>query len=62
MKRRRLIDHLATHGCVLLREGARHSLWQNTTLKRQSAVPRHTEIDNILAGRICRDLGVPPIP
>ncbi|MHB8867795.1 MAG: type II toxin-antitoxin system HicA family toxin [Thermoleophilia bacterium] len=62
MKRRRLIDHLVAHGCVQLREGARHSWWQNPELKRRSAVPRHTEISNNLARRICRDLGVPPVP
>jgi len=62
VKRRRLIEHLATHGCALMREGARHSLWQNPSLKKQSAIARHAEIDNTLARRICRDLGIPPIP
>jgi len=46
----------------LMREGARHSLWQNPSLKKQSAIARHAEIDNTLARRICRDLGIPPIP
>jgi mRNA interferase HicA len=59
MKRRDLLAHLAAHDCVLLREGARHSWWQNPVLNKRSAVPRHTEINNHLSRKICRDLGVP---
>ena len=28
---------------------------------KRSAVPRHTEIRDILALKICKDLGVPPV-
>jgi mRNA interferase HicA len=59
MKRRDLLAHLRAHGCSLLREGARHSWWHNPALNRRSAVPRHTEIDDNLSPKICRDLGVP---
>jgi mRNA interferase HicA len=59
MKRRDLLAHLAAHGCTLLREGARHSWWHNVALNKRSAVPRHTEGNNHLARKICRDLGVP---
>lgn len=59
MKRRDLLRHLSAHGCALLREGGRHSWWQNTKLKKRSAVPRHGEINDHLARKICRDLGVP---
>ena len=41
-----------------IREGASHSWWANTTLNRRSAVPRHVEISNQLAGKICKDLGI----
>ncbi len=58
MKRRDLVAHLTSHGCSLLREGARHSWWHNPSLNKRSAVPRHTEINNNLARKICRDLGV----
>jgi len=60
MKRTEFLKHLRSQGCELLREGARHSWWHNPTLNRRSAVPRHTEIDDILAKKICKDLGVPP--
>ncbi|MFM7273392.1 MAG: type II toxin-antitoxin system HicA family toxin [Gammaproteobacteria bacterium] len=50
---------METHGCELLREGARHSWWTNASQNRRSAVPRHSEINDHLARKICRDLGVP---
>ena len=59
MKRRDLLKHLTAFGCQLLREGARHSWWHHTISGRRSAIPRHTEINNHLARKICRDLGVP---
>ncbi len=60
MKRRDLIRHLESHGCRLLREGGRHSVYFNPANLRTSAVPRHNEIGEGLARRICRDLEIPP--
>lgn len=59
MKRRELLRHLQQHGCTLLREGSRHSWWTNPEKKRRSAIPRHNEVDDYLARKICRDLEVP---
>ncbi|MDY3555604.1 type II toxin-antitoxin system HicA family toxin [Gemmata sp. JC717] len=59
MKRHDLIRHLERHGCELLREGGRHSVYRNPANGRVSTVPRHREIDDFLARKICRDLGVP---
>lgn len=61
MKRRDLIRHLTSHNCALAREGARHSLWHNVTLNRRSSIPRHAEVNELLARKICRDLGVPEL-
>ncbi|MGH2773678.1 MAG: type II toxin-antitoxin system HicA family toxin [Actinomycetota bacterium] len=47
------------NGCVLVREGAKHIWWGNPTSGAGSAVPRHTEIHDILCRKICRDLGIP---
>jgi predicted RNA binding protein YcfA (HicA-like mRNA interferase family) len=44
MKRSALIRHLAKHGCKLLREGGRHSIWKNTKTGEITAIPRHVEI------------------
>ncbi|MBU2731701.1 type II toxin-antitoxin system HicA family toxin [Acidithiobacillus ferridurans] len=59
MKRRDLLRHLTTHGCLLLREGGNHSWWHNPSLNKRSAVPRHSEINDHLAKKICNDLGIP---
>ena len=61
MKRRDLIRHLHEHGCELLREGGSHSWWHNPNQNRRSAVPRHSEINENLAIKICKDLGVPRV-
>jgi len=59
MKRRELIRHLERHGCELLREGAKHTVYVNRKARRSSTVPRHREINEDLARKICRDLEAP---
>ncbi len=61
MKRGDLLRFLRAQGCELLREGGRHSWWHNPTLNKRSAIPRHNEIIDDLARKICKDLGVPSI-
>jgi mRNA interferase HicA len=56
MKRHELLKHIRSHGCVPLREGGRHSWWHNPSLNKKSAIPRHTEISNILAAKSARTL------
>lgn len=60
MKRADLIRHLEAHGCELLREGGRHSVFVNRRTRKTSTVPRHREINDFLARKICRDLEIPP--
>jgi predicted RNA binding protein YcfA (HicA-like mRNA interferase family) len=59
VKRRELVRHLEQHGCELLREGANHSVYVNRRTAKSSTVPRHTEVNNDLGRKICKDLGVP---
>ncbi len=59
MKRTDLLRHLRRHECYLLREGKSHSWWRNGMKDLHSAVPRHREINELLAQKICRDLGIP---
>jgi len=59
MKRIDLIRHLEEHGCVLLREGGRHSVYVNRGTGKSSTVPRHREINDFLARKVCRDLEIP---
>ena len=60
MKCRDLLRHLRSHGCEFVREGAKHSWWPNPSLNKRSPVPRHNEIVEVLARKICKDLGIPP--
>jgi predicted RNA binding protein YcfA (HicA-like mRNA interferase family) len=59
VKRRDLIRHLELHGCELFREGSKHLVYVNRRSRRTSTVPRHREINEYLARKICRDLEVP---
>ena len=59
MKRIDLIRHLERHGAQLLREGGHHSVYVNRSAGKTSTVPRHREINEFLAHKICKDLEVP---
>ena len=61
MKRYALLKHLRKQGCFLKREGASHSLWCNPQTGHIEAVPRHTEIPNKLAKKVCKSLSIPEI-
>ena len=61
MKREELIRHLSEQGCEFLREGGSHSWWWNPKLNKRFSVPRHNEIGNFLARKICKDLGIAKI-
>lgn len=61
MKRRRLVKHLNRHGCELLREGARHTLYLNPQTGKRVPVPRHTEIKESTAREICKQLEIQPV-
>jgi hypothetical protein len=38
---------------VLLREGAKHSVFVNRARNKSSTIPRHREINDFLAKKIC---------
>ncbi len=59
MKRIDLIRHFESHGREFLREGSNHSVYINRTAKKSTTVPRHREINDFLARKICRNLQVP---
>ena len=61
MKRSVFLKYLRSQGCELLREGGSHSWWVNPAQNKRSSIPRHSEIKDILAVKICKDLGVKPI-
>jgi mRNA interferase HicA len=60
MKRTDLIREILTLGCKLVRHGAKHDWYRNPTTGVAQPVPRHREINELLARRIIKVLGGPP--
>lgn len=58
MKRIDLIRHLEKEGCEFFREGSKHTVYVNRVARTSSSIPRHREINEFLARKICRDLHV----
>lgn len=61
MKRRDLVRHLEKHGCEMWREGGNHTVFVNRAKRKTTAVPRHRELNEFLARKICRDLDIPEV-
>ena len=59
MKRIDLIRHLRSHGCEPLREGRKHTVYVNRNTNKSSAVPRHREVNDFTARKVCLDLEIP---
>ena len=57
MKRRDLIRKLEEGGAVFIRHGGKHDWYQNPATKMAQPIPRHTEINEMLARSIIRKLG-----
>jgi len=58
MKRGDLLRYLERCGCQLDYEGRRHTIYKNPANGERTSVPRHMEVDNRLARRICKQLGI----
>ena len=56
MKRRDLIARLENAGCRLLRHGSRHDIYHNPANGKSEPVPRHSEINELLAKKILKSL------
>ena len=56
MKRRDLIRKIEDGGAVFIRHGGKHDWYQNPATKMAQPVPRHTEINEMLARSIIRKL------
>jgi len=58
MRRKEFVQQLEQDGCTLLRPGARHDIYINPRTGQKQPVPRHAEIDNVLARHIRKYLGL----
>jgi predicted RNA binding protein YcfA (HicA-like mRNA interferase family) len=56
MKRKDLIKKITAAGCLLVRHGKKHDLYQNSYTGKKQPVPRHKEIDEHLAKHIIKEL------
>ena len=61
MKHVDLIRHLTQLGCHLNRQGARHEIYVNPANGNRTAVPRHREVKDTTARKICDQLGIPRV-
>jgi len=59
MKRRDLLRRLNDEGCVLVRSRGGHDIYRNVITGKTDAVPRHSEINELLAKAILRRLAAP---
>ncbi len=59
MKRGEVLKHFKKYNCELLREGAKHSIYINKTSKKQTTLPRHPDISELLFKAICKQLEIP---
>jgi hypothetical protein len=59
MKRTKLLNYLKDNGCEFFKEGANHTIFINRKTNNFSTIPRHNDIGDNLALKICRDLNVP---
>jgi mRNA interferase HicA len=56
MKRTDLIRYLEKCGCIFVREGGNHTVYKNSINGRMTSIPRHREVKEFLAKKICDDL------
>ena len=56
MKRRDLVARLMEAGCFLLRNGAKHDIYHQPKVGKSEPVPRHREINELLAKKILKSL------
>jgi len=57
MKRSELIKYLKQEGARFFREGRRHTIFCKGIYRTE--IPRHNEIIDELARKICKDLNIP---
>ncbi len=56
MKHRDLIKKIEKTGCMFIRHGGKHDWYQNPITKACQPIPRHREINEILAKNIIKKL------
>jgi predicted RNA binding protein YcfA (HicA-like mRNA interferase family) len=58
MKRNEFIKILSGNGVVFFRSGSKHDIYRQIITGKKVSVPRHGEIDNLLAKEIFKELNL----
>jgi hypothetical protein len=56
VKRQKLLKEIAKRGAVFVRHGANHDIYENPRTNVSSQVPRHTNINELVAKAIIKTL------
>jgi len=59
LKRRDLIRHIEKHGCEYFKGGSKSYSLCKSQREKVSTIPGLRKIDENLAKKICKDLGIP---
>ena len=54
MKRQKLLKEIVKQGAVFVRHGAKHDVYENPRTNTSTQVPRHTNINEIVAKAIIK--------
>ena len=58
MKKKDLIKIIISHGGKFVRNGSNHDIYSNAEGTKKTQVPRHNEINEIIAGDVFKQLGI----
>ena len=62
MKKEKLLKHLRLHQCYPTgRQKGSHAQFKNNVNGCKTIIPLHNDIDDLLAKKICKQLGLPPV-
>jgi mRNA interferase HicA len=61
MKRDAFLKYLNENKCILVREGANHSLYINPQNGKKATVGRHSELSNRMCKIICKQIEIQSI-
>jgi hypothetical protein len=56
MKKGELLKRLKAQGCIFVKHGKKHDVYINPRTKAKEHIPRHNDINEILAGIIIKNL------
>jgi hypothetical protein len=56
MKKGELLKRITAQGCIFVKHGKKHDFYKNPRTGKEERIPRHNEINEILARLIIKNL------